>query len=484
MSTMQHAEITYLQRFGYYNGYAAVESPEGWFHVDQQDIRLYAQSYRWCGNFQDNFCVVQDEQGFHHINSEGKRIYKTDYAYAGDFRYGMAVVCQSNGLQSHIDTSGHYVHDQWFLGLDVFHKGIARTQDMQGWFHIDIHGKALYAERYKQVDAYYNNIAIVQKFDGSFIRIDTKGQLANSLTRPLESPMQSLSSDLVGFWKTQTIHAAVQLKILDYLPAHTKILSEKTTLKEDLCLRLLRGLQELNLVILDDTNLWQLTEKGALLVPTDSSPMAAATRMWGDSHYKRWMNLPDTLIEQNTDTHQYFESLSKNIAEISNYQQALSGYALLDYAKITEVIDWRAHRTVIDMGGGTGTLLHLILNHYPHLQGMLLEKPAVIDLIVPLQLHPHGRYIGMDFREKWAHSADAIILARILHDWSDEEAVIILRQAVSNLQANGRIYLLEMLLPEHNGQGGLLDLNMLVMTGGRERTLRNEPEITSHYQAA
>src|SRR5207247_1073165 len=72
--------------------------------------------------------------------------------------------------------------------------------------------------------------------------------------------------------------------------------------------------------------------------------------------------------------------------------------------------------------------------------------------------------------ELWPAHADAIVLARVLHDWPDEDAVRILRRAREALVPGGRVYVVEMLRPAQGYQGALLDLHMLVVTGGRERT--------------
>ena len=144
---------------------------------------IYKELYAWCGNFQEGFCTVQDKNtGFYyHINRQGHRPYKENYYYVGDFRDRVAVVCKNDGLHTHIDVDGNYLHHQWFLGLDVFHKGVARAKDSRGWFHINKLGKPLYKNRYKIVEPYYNNVAHVEDSEGNLFTIDITGKQLTSI---------------------------------------------------------------------------------------------------------------------------------------------------------------------------------------------------------------------------------------------------------------------------------------------------------------
>lgn len=469
----------YLQTFGYYEQRAAVENDNGWFHLDEQGQRAYSDSYAWCGNFQGGFCVVKDRQSnrYYHINQAGKRIYSAEYAYVGDFREGRAVVCNTEGLQTHINHQGEPIHNRWFMGLDVYHKSIARAQDEQGWFHIDKCGLPLYTQRFKAVEPYYNNVAVVECFDGSLWTINTRGEKLNTIRDGRQPLSQELSADLIGFWKTQTIYAAVKYRLLDQLPATVEQLAAAVKLSPLACQRLLRALYELTLVEIDAAGSWRLTAKGRLLTPGTTSAMAAAALIWGESHYQAWTKLADILQSPTADAHSYFEAMAQDKFLLATYQHALSGYAQQDYPKLLSAVNWSAHHTVIDAGGGTGTLLQLLLTQFTHLQGILLEKPAVIDLVT-VRL-ANCEYIGADIQECWPCQADAIIFARVLHDWSDEKAIALLTHAKDSLRAAGRIYVLEMVLAATTGSGGLLDLNMLVMTGGRERSLADWQQLAA-----
>lgn len=460
----------FLQTFGYYENIAAVESSDGWFHVDINGDPIYDLRYAWCGNFQEGLCVVKDltTHYYYHIDRGGRRVYKKNYVYVGDYRDGIAVVCDANSMHTHINRDGSHIHGKWFLGLDVFHKSVARAKDSNGWFHVDRQGKALYSRRYKVVEPYYNNVAHAEDFDGSLLTIDLTGKPVTVLYKNNHSWLHELSADLVGFWKTQTIYAAVNLDIFNVVPDSLDNIANAVGIDKKNCQRLLRALHELVLIepVADDQ--WQATPKGSLLKSTKDSSMADAAIVWGGSHYQRWSQLTKCLREAMPHKNNYFERLADNEDLLPVYQRALSGYALQDYAKVRDVIDWSQHAVVIDAGGGTGALLHCLLDKYEHLAGILLDMPAVISLV---EQRSRCCYYGVNFLKPWPCKGDAILLARVLHDWDDEQAAIILKHAKSSLLPKGKIYLLEMVLDPQTSLGGLLDLNMLVMTGGRERNL-------------
>ena len=87
----------------------------------------------------------------------------------------------------------------------------------------------------------------------------------------------------------------------------------------------------------------------------------------------------------------------------------------------------------------------------------------------PADLEGRCHFIVGDLFQKWPVTSDAVILARVIHDWPDRDALRILRRAREAMPKGGVLYVIEVVLGEETGDGGLLDLNMLVMTQGAER---------------
>ena len=164
----------------------------------------------WCGNFQGHRCTVRQAGRYFHICSDGTRLYEKSWSYAGDFREGSAVVHEGNRA-THITNEGSLLHGLWYEDLDVYHKGLARAKEQAGWMHIDELGHPHYARRFKMVEPFYNGQARVQSFEGAWEVIDESGQKIVSISDP--DAFGALSWDLVGFWKTFTLCAAVELGV-------------------------------------------------------------------------------------------------------------------------------------------------------------------------------------------------------------------------------------------------------------------------------
>ena len=167
----------YQRTFGFYEGRAAVDAGDEWFHILSDGSRLYEATYDWCGNYQNGRCTVRRRDGrYLHLSPEGRSVYDGTWAYAGDYRNGIAAVQRDDGLHTHIDREGQTIHDRWFDDLDIFHKGFARAKDVDGWHHIDRSGQPLYGRRFADVEPFYNGQARVKRFGGGLEVIGEDGE--------------------------------------------------------------------------------------------------------------------------------------------------------------------------------------------------------------------------------------------------------------------------------------------------------------------
>ncbi|MHA1275146.1 MAG: methyltransferase, partial [Promethearchaeota archaeon] len=131
-----------------------------------------------------------------------------------------------------------------------------------------------------------------------------------------------------------------------------------------------------------------------------------------------------------------------------------------------------------DVGGGTGKLLAKILIHNKNIEkGILFDLHSVIKnakkTFNDLNLKSRMEYISGDFFEKIPVKADTIIMSRVLHDWNDKNAKLILKNVNSALENEGNLLILEMVVPDNPefDFGISLNFNLLVNVGGKERTL-------------
>ncbi|MCY7296867.1 methyltransferase [Alteromonas sp. a30] len=454
---------TFNRTFGFYCDLAAVVDGYHWFHITPEGKAAYSERYDFVGNFQQDIAVVCNKEGFYyHIDKSGKPIYKHKWHYCGDFREGIAVVQHSNGLSTHININGDFIHSQWFLDLDVYHKGFARAKNRAGWQHINKDGKPIYQQYYASIEPFYNGFARVETFDGSLQIIDESGALQRELRSSQSNDFASLSADMVGYWRTFTIAAAAELKIFDYLPARTQSLSQKTKTIEARLYRLLSALGELGLVDLK-AEMWELTPKAQYLTSEHPKSLRTAATEYRDELLERWYDLV-TLMKQDVKASDIFQKVANNEEHTKKHHKMLRSYALEDYQKLVSNLDIECNDTVFDAAGGDGTLALLIQNQFP--------KSNVIlgDLAPVVKSSEFTNKTSFDLFNNWSLKADKILLARVLHDWNDDDAVKILSNACDSLHSNGVIYIFEMIREENDFSGSLCDLHLLTVTGGEERT--------------
>lgn len=144
------------------------------------------------------------------------------------------------------------------------------------------------------------------------------------------------------------------------------------------------------------------------------------------------------------------------------------------YPRFATGTDWSDSRTVMDIGGGDGYQLDAILRAAPHLTGMLFDRAAVVDAVRSAGTFD-GRECALhsgDFFRGVPSGADTHLLCSVLHDWSDEQCVAILRNSRAALEPGGRLMIVEMLVPPDGSwhPSKWSDIGMMVLTGGRERT--------------
>lgn len=472
----------FLQTFGFYEGRSAVQTLSGWCHIFPDGSFLYPHYFAWCGNYQEGYCTVKDGTGaFFHINLEGQKIYSQTFCYAGDFHDGSAVVQTEGGLHTHIDCKGLLLHGQWFIDLDVYHKGFARAKDKEGWFHIDMQGSPAYSQRYKNVEPFYNGIARVETKRGSLLLITEKGEKKEILRGDLEDEFHQVSAELVSYWRFYTLQAALELNIFDHLPKTANHLAKVLDIPETSAVKLLLALQELEFVDCLDNHTWICTSKGAFLKAEHSYSLKKAGLLWGKEHRISWENIMYSLKTGLPAFNKLFEKgwfqwLQDHPDQSKLYHEALSTYAKRDYHRFSSCVDLSSHKSLLDVGGATGALLIDVLTQNQQMKGFLLDLPNVIQLLdVPSHLKERVTPIEADFFEEWkAPKVESVVLSRVLHDWSDPEVLKILNKAHSVLSDNpdNRLYIVEKIQEEKSPDGALLDLNMLIMTGGVERSLK------------
>ena len=310
----------------------------------------------------------------------------------------------------------------------------------------------------------------------------------NQLSNEEKQNFDELSASLVSYWKSQTIYAAVKLGIFEVIDdngLNINKLAKECKISLDSTKRIVRALCALKL--LEWCNgIIKISSKGKFLQKSHDYSLANAALMWGEEHYIAWSKGFESLklnseIFSAVYGETFFDWVSQSHEKTTLYQDAIQNYAKRDYQTIAEDYNFSKHKKIMDVGGGSGILLKYIFDKYPKLNGILFEERKSIQNAKKTILKDYNsrcEFIVGDFFKEIPNIADGIILARILHDWDDEKAKIIMENCNKSLKIGDHLYIIELILPDdlNDPNGGLLSLSMLLITGGKERML-NEFKI-------
>lgn len=171
--------------------------------------------------------------------------------------------------------------------------------------------------------------------------------------------------------------------------------------------------------------------------------------------------------------------LQEHPEEAAVFEQAMTAKAHADVAAVLEVYDFSRHRRIADVGGGNAHLVQAILATHHDVTGVLFELPHVADEVAP---SPRLEVIGGDFFTEPLPSCDAYLLMNILHDWDDEQASAILAGVAKSSGPGAAVLVIETVMPEGPDQhwAKTLDVLMLAVTGGRERTEAEYRRLLGH----
>jgi hypothetical protein len=178
-----------------------------------------------------------------------------------------------------------------------------------------------------------------------------------------------------------------------------------------------------------------------------------------------------------------FDYLQENPAAGSIFDAAMTGLSQAVNHSLSGAYDFSRARSVVDVGGGQGSLLTTILQSHPSLQGTVFDSHAVVagavKQIEAAGLRERCRAIGGDFFAAVPPNADIYVLKYILHDWNDESALAILRSCRVAAAAHSRLLIVEDLVGDPNAPSSakLTDIEMLMIFGGRERTQAEYAEL-------
>jgi C-methyltransferase len=299
---------------------------------------------------------------------------------------------------------------------------------------------------------------------------------------------------ILATWTSQAITVAAQLGVADALvdgPLPIEELAARVGADTDALGRLLRALISRGIFRLRRDGRFELNSLADTLRSDAPVSMNCAAQFYGSREQReRWTLLVDSVRTGNavvpglrgTESFDYFAQ-EPELAELFN--QTMTSVSAMTDATVVAGYDFSVYPTIVDVGGGHGTLLAAIMAAAPASRGVLYDLPQVVAN-APSLLREHDgwdrvRIAEGSFFDSVPGDGDAYILKNIMHDWPDEKAVQILRNVRTAAGPRATVLLVEFVIPNHDREfpGKWVDLEMLLNLGARERTATEYRDLLS-----
>jgi hypothetical protein len=303
---------------------------------------------------------------------------------------------------------------------------------------------------------------------------------------PQVDPAQIIFQIGTGYVLSAALQTAVKLGVADLMaagPRSTSDLAAATGTNEDALYRTLRALAMVGLFQEVDGRRFALTPASDLLRQDRRALYSMALWITSPFHFRVYANMLDavrtgTPASEKTIGMPMFEYLSRDTELSEIFNNAMTAFSETVAPAVLEVYDFSDVGVLVDVAGGHGGILTSILHKYPKMRGILMDIDHVVAGARPkisgMNLQDRCEAVAGDFFKAVPSGGDAYIMKHIIHDWDDERASVILKNIRAALAGNpqGKLILLEAVIQPGSGPDlmKLMDLEMLMMPGGRERT--------------
>jgi hypothetical protein len=302
-------------------------------------------------------------------------------------------------------------------------------------------------------------------------------------------PQSALYGLITGYHLSYAIHVAAKLGLADLLadgPRHYTELATATGTHAPSLNRLLRLLVNAAVFTEDDQKRFGLTPIGACLRADAPDSMRAPALFWGESRLQLvWSRLlrcvqtgkpafPQTF---GTDAFSY---LSQHGEDADMFDQGMAAWTQQTACAVSAAYDFSQFGVVVDVGGGSGTLLASLLTAHENLRGVLFDLPHFTALgenrLAQLGLASRCKIASGSFFEEVPAGGDAYVLSNVIWDWDDDRARVILRNCHAAMAANSKLLVIEAVYPARIDRSPAsraavsTDVNLMVCTGGCQRS--------------
>jgi O-methyltransferase domain/Dimerisation domain len=299
-----------------------------------------------------------------------------------------------------------------------------------------------------------------------------------------DDAVAKLTGQLAGGLVAQMITTAAELGLADALapaPADPATLARVCRAEVDSLRRLLRGLCSIGLVEEVDTDLFDLTETGQLLRSDHPRSLYSWARVQGRLFARLWGALPEVVRTGRAASElvfgaPFYEYLAAEPELWAEYDRSMDETSRVWFEDVLDALDWSGVHRVVDVGGGRGASLALVLLARPDLVGMVYDLPAVAAgasaALASAGLAGRGAVMGGDFFKWVPPGADAYLLVRVVFNWPDEPATSVLRRCREAMARGSRLVIIDQVVPDHEVSDPVKfnDVNLMA-AGGRARRL-------------
>ena len=287
-----------------------------------------------------------------------------------------------------------------------------------------------------------------------------------------------------AYWVSQAIYVAAKLGVADLLkggPRSCIALASATGSDPSSLFRLLRALSSVGVLSQVEQDRFALSDLARTLRSDVPGSLRSIVITIGEIHYRACGELLHSVQTGSPAFNKVFgtslfDYLQQDMSAADAFNRGMTNLSSILAHAVLMAYDFSGISSIVDVGGGSGELLRRILKLYPEMTGVLFDLPKTIET-ANRELNDTasgGRcsYIPGDFFVTVPEGADTYLLCNVVHDWDDNRAITVLRNCRKAMKKDGRVLLVDMIVPHTKAPSfsKLLDLNMLVMTGGLERT--------------
>lgn len=311
------------------------------------------------------------------------------------------------------------------------------------------------------------------------------------------SPPDVMRNLAIGYWVARLVHVAAKLRLADLLkggPRTPEDLATSTGVQPLALYRVLRALASVGVFAETTGRRFKLTPLAATL----QTGVPASRHGWALMINENWMWDAWKELLHGVKTGEVpflkahgvpiFEYFEKHPEDLQVFGESMTSLSKTENPTVAAAYKFSEIRTLVDVGGGHGSLLATILKANPKLKGVLYDQPSVIaraqkdQHVTAKGIADRCRLESGNFFEAVPKSGDVYIMKSILHDWNDEACVKILANCRDAMNEKGKVLVVDNVIAPGNdpGWGKLLDIQMLII-GGRERTRK---EFATLFAAA